>query len=357
MKTIAILALALSTAAVAVGTTALIQGTNGEDRTNATKVQRLQDDIDINRQCHHDNHPNEYLETLTAGQYTSSKFYNCFRSSDQIYEYVDALAKKNPTLLKREPISTSYHGKNIYAYKLTRSPSKNNSLVFQSLVHAREWITGSSNLFALSSILDDIAKNITTVADKFNLYFVPIVNIDGYDISWIGHRHQLKSANQVDLSLNWPGKYIKHEPLKETAEHYPGKSPLSEQETTGISNWIRDKQSELAGWVDLLSTGGLVLYPNETDTTSKGKFKRLGDNVAVEVGYTAQATPHLNIPFGTFPYYFYPAYRKPVLTIHVAGSDFVAPASTIRIRGKEIVKALTKFGDEVSIFEDSRESC
>ncbi|ETV66236.1 hypothetical protein H257_17278 [Aphanomyces astaci] len=33
-------------------------------------------------------------------------------------------------------------------------------------------------------MLDDIANKKTTAAELFNLYFVPIVNIDGYDISY-----------------------------------------------------------------------------------------------------------------------------------------------------------------------------
>ncbi|RHY83485.1 hypothetical protein DYB26_014331, partial [Aphanomyces astaci] len=108
--------------------------------------------------------------------------------SEQIFEYVDELAKQNPTLLTNEAISTTVQGKTIYAYKLTGGASKSKSLYFQSLLHAREWTAGSSNLYALSSMLDAIANKDQTAADSYNLYFVPIVNIDGYDISWNSNR-------------------------------------------------------------------------------------------------------------------------------------------------------------------------
>ncbi|RHZ03114.1 hypothetical protein DYB35_012466, partial [Aphanomyces astaci] len=81
------------------------------------------------------------------------------------------------------------------------------TLYFQSLLHAREWTAGSSNLYALSSMLDAIANKDQTAADSYNLYFVPIVNIDGYDISWNSNRLQRKNANEVDLNRNWPAAF------------------------------------------------------------------------------------------------------------------------------------------------------
>ncbi|RHY79060.1 hypothetical protein DYB26_011756 [Aphanomyces astaci] len=365
MKTIAILALASSAAAFAAGdinlnetTTGLLRGPDRKLRTNA-QVQGIQDDADVNRKCHTTN--DGYLQTLKAGEYTASKFHNCFRTSDQIFDYVDALVAQNPTLLTKEKISCTVRGKAIYAYKLTSGASKPRSLYFQSLLHAREWIAGSSNLFTLSSILDDIANKKPTAADTFNLYFVPIVNIDGYDISWTkGKRLQRKNAKGVDLNRNWPTPFKNAEAVPLWSELYPGKNPGSEPETRGIGAWLHAKNSELAGWVDVHSVKGLILYPYGDTTQPIGngddaKFERLGRNVAAATGggYTGQtaASPPFGPAFGAFDDYLYRTYKKPVLTIEVAGNHFVAHVSTIRTRGTEIFKALTQFAKEVLIFE------
>ncbi|RHY39588.1 hypothetical protein DYB30_012160, partial [Aphanomyces astaci] len=154
------------------------QGPNRKHRTDA-QVQAIEDDADadVNRECHTAN--DRCIETLKAGEYTANRFYDCFRTSDQIFEL--------------QKISTTVQGKTIYAYKLTGGASKPKSLYFQSLLHAREWVAGSSTLYALASILDDIANKEQTAAELFNLYFVPIVNIDGYDISWNSKRLQRKN--------------------------------------------------------------------------------------------------------------------------------------------------------------------
>ncbi|ETV63817.1 hypothetical protein H257_19250, partial [Aphanomyces astaci] len=73
------------------------------------------------------------------------------------------------------------------------------------------------------------------------------------------------------------------------------------------------------------------------------KFERLGRNVAVATSgaYTGQAVASFDPVFGAFDDYLYHTYQNPVLTIEVAGSDFVAPVSTIRTCGKEFFKAVT----------------
>ncbi|RHY03289.1 hypothetical protein DYB25_002515, partial [Aphanomyces astaci] len=237
----------------------------------------------------------------------------------------------------------------------------------QSLLHAREWIAGSSNLFTLSSILDDIANNKPTAADKFNLYFVPIVNIDGYEISWTkGKRLQRKNANEVDLNRNWPTDFKNAEPVPLWSQSYPGPGAFSEPETKGIGEWLHTKNSELAGWVDIHSVAGLILYPygDSMDLIGKGedaKFQRLGRNVADATGgkYIPQtaASPPIGPLFGAFDDYLYRKYKKPVLTIEVAGAGFNPDVLTIRTRGTEIFKALTQFAEEVENFDVNNTAC
>ncbi|RHY94967.1 hypothetical protein DYB35_014091, partial [Aphanomyces astaci] len=130
------------------------------------------DDIHANLACQEQNA--DYIPSLKAGQYSTSAFHNCFRTFKQIYEFTDALAAQNPTLLSKFAISKTYSNYTIYGYKLSKGHSQ--SLYFQSQQHAREWAAVSSVVFSLASILDDIANNKPTAADEYDLYFVPIVN-------------------------------------------------------------------------------------------------------------------------------------------------------------------------------------
>ncbi|ETV93297.1 hypothetical protein H310_12725 [Aphanomyces invadans] len=345
---------ATAAAANANETASLLRGPDNVLRT-VDQIQAIQDDADVNRKCHTAN--SDYIASLKPGSYATSMFHNCFRTTGQIFEFVDKLTAQNPMLLTREAIATTVKGKTIYAYKLTNGNPKPKSLYYQSLLHAREWISGSSNVFTLASILDDVYNKKPTALDTYNLYFVPVANIDGYDITWSGNRNQRKNANQVDLNRNWPSFYKNPRPPAPSAEDYPGPFPFSEPETKGIGSWLKAKNTEIAGWVDIHSYGGLIMYPYGDTLSPIGggedeKFQRLGRSIASVAGgnYKAQTSARLYPAYGCFDDYHYRTFKKPVLTIEVYGTDFVAATSTIRTRGSEMYRALTQFAKEVVVY-------
>ncbi|RHY13611.1 hypothetical protein DYB32_010912 [Aphanomyces invadans] len=68
--------------------------------------------------------------------------------------------------------------------------------------------------------------------------------------------------------------------------------------------------------------------------------------------YKAETSATLYPAYGCFDDYHYRTYKKPVLTLEIAGSDFVAPASTIRTRGTEVYKGLSQFAREVITYNN-----
>ncbi|RHY80448.1 hypothetical protein DYB35_012796 [Aphanomyces astaci] len=327
---------------------------------SSAQVRAIRDDADTNRKCHTSNA--HYLPLLQPGQYAANAFHNCFRTSKQIFQFVDTLISQNTNLLTKFPVSKTFQGQTIYGYKLSTNGGKEQSFYYQSLLHAREWIAGSSNLFALSSILDDIAANKTTATDLYDLVFVPIANIDGYDMTWSGNRYQRKNANQVDLNRNWPSFYQNPKPPGPSEETYPGPSAFSEPETKGIADWLKSNNHKIAGWVDIHAYAGLDLYPYGDTLSPIGggedeKFQLLGRNIQAQMGsnYKAETSATMYPAYGSFDDYHYRTYKKPVLTFEIAGSDFVAPASTIRTRGTEVYKGLLQFAKEMVEFNGGRQ--
>ncbi|RHY37512.1 hypothetical protein DYB34_003466, partial [Aphanomyces astaci] len=227
-------AIALFAAAATAQTNNTVADINGRARTLQENYEL--NDGDTNRECHKQN--GNYIPSLKAGQYSTSAYHNCFRTLDQIYEFTDALIAQNPNLLSKIAISKTYNGATIYGYKLTKGHSQ--SLYFQAQLHAREWIAGASILFSLASILDDITNNKPTAADEYDLYFVPIVNIDGFENTWNDFlsRKQRKNANGVDLNRNWPS-LPNPEIIHPDDDTYPGLKPFSEPETAGINDWLK----------------------------------------------------------------------------------------------------------------------
>ncbi|KAF0699669.1 Aste57867_9769 [Aphanomyces stellatus] len=210
ISTFCFLALAALVATSTVSGPHLQRSVDGIFRT-PEQIAAINNDADTNRKCHQSN--GNYISSLKAGNYAASKFHNCFRTTQQIFEFVDTLTSQNTNLISKFPISTTVKGQTIYAYKLSTG-AKPKALYYESLIHAREWIAGSSLIFALSSFLDDIANNQPGPHDLFDIIFVPIVNIDGYDITWNNNRMQRKNANEVYLNRNFPSFYTNPRPPK-----------------------------------------------------------------------------------------------------------------------------------------------
>ncbi|RHY21463.1 hypothetical protein DYB36_013341 [Aphanomyces astaci] len=344
-------------AAATAETNNTITGIDGRSRSLEQEA-AFQTDAETNRACHEKNA--NYISSLKAGQYKSSAFHNCFHPIDQIYKFADALVEQNPTLLSKFVISKTYNGATIYGYKLTKGHSQ--SLYFQAQVHAREWIAGASILFSFASILDDIANEKPTAADAYDLYFVPIVNIDGFESTWNGNRtrFQRKNANQVDLNRNWPTPFENPEHPPQDDETYPGEEPFSEPETSGINAWLKTKREEIQGYLDIHAYGGLLLYPCGDTKQPIGdgfdeKFQVLGRGMQNVMGsykqaYKLQAAYALYLAYGTFADYAFREFKKPALTIEVEGYNFITDASTIKRRGIEVYNGINAFAKEVTVF-------
>ncbi|KAF0702426.1 hypothetical protein AaE_015931 [Aphanomyces astaci] len=326
----------------------------GDDDINAKEmVYEGDDDIHANLACQEQN--TNYIPSLKAGQYSTSAFHNCFRTIQQIYEFTDALAAQNPTLLSKFAISKTYWNNTIYGYKLSKGHSQ--SLYFQSQLHAREWTAVSSVVFSLASILDDIANNKPTAADEYDLYFVPIVNVDGYNVTWTSsYRFLRRNVNGVDLNRNWPTPFENPENVTEINVTYPGPNPFSEPETAGINDWLKTKRDEIQGFLDIHSHGGLILYPyGDNDQPIGGgldeKFEVLGRGLRSAMGeYDPRPVYTFYLAYGSFTDYVFREFKKPSVAIEIFGSAFNVSASTIPARGLEVYKGINQFAKEVTVF-------
>ncbi|OQR86656.1 carboxypeptidase [Achlya hypogyna] len=326
------------------------------------ELKAIADDADVNRKCHTQNA--NYIPALVPGKYVESAFHNCFRTAAQIDELFNAFAARHPSVVTKEAVATTTKGQTIFSYTLRNGPPKKQAIYVQSLIHAREWIAGSSNFYTVSKILDDITTNVTGgITDAYDVIVVPIFNRDGFDLTWTGKRYQRKNANQVDLNRNFPGPFDNPNPPSPSADDYPGPNPLSEAESKSLHAWLLGKpKGYIKAFIDVHSYAGYVLLPvgdtedalpGNTDTKLRGLGQRVGKALG---GYTA-GRPYelLYKAYHTFQDYGYRQFLAPSITIEVKGNDFVAPVSSIRTRGIEIYNGLTQFAKEVTTYYKTRD--
>lgn len=109
-----------------------------------------------------------------------------------IREEIVKAAADHPDIAKAIDLGKSLQGRPITAVRVSKGarglpvPSRRPAVVFQATQHAREWITPENVRRQLHFFLDNYGKNaeVTKIVDTTDVWFVPVVNVDGYDLTF-----------------------------------------------------------------------------------------------------------------------------------------------------------------------------
>ncbi|KAK2159919.1 hypothetical protein LSH36_143g01032 [Paralvinella palmiformis] len=175
-----------------------------------------------------------------------------------------------------------HEGQQLKVFHLTGGENPRNSILWESLIHAREWLAGAT----LMNILDKMVKgygtddNVTALIDNYDFHFIPIMNPDGYQHTWDDERlwrknrrvNEGSSCLGVDLNrnydCNWGDPGASDLPCSAT---YRGPSSASEPESETVVNyvmshtgpaWIMDVSIHTYGRYILVPYGNCTNAPN-----------------------------------------------------------------------------------------------
>ncbi|MFD1551746.1 hypothetical protein DNU06_02400 [Putridiphycobacter roseus] len=205
--------------------------------------------------------------------------YAGFYSYQEYLEELDSMVALYPNLISvRTPIDTflTHEGRPLYWVRISDNPNSNENekeILYTSLHHAREPISLSANIFYMWYLLENYGTSpeITFLLDESELYFVPMVNPDGYiqnettDPNGGGmHRKNKRNIGNtnpgVDLNRNydyfWNTSGTSNNVNGDT---YAGTAPFSEPETQAIKYFCQQHNFEFAS--NAHSYGNLLLFP------------------------------------------------------------------------------------------------
>ena len=174
----------------------------------------------------------------------------------EVKAFLDSIAADWPDLVSPVfSIGQSFEGREIWGVKISNLPNGNDGrpeVLYTALTHAREPAGMEVLLFTIRHLLQNYGSDpfVTGLLDGRDLYFVPVVNPDGYVYNqttnpsgggfWRKNRRPNAGGNfGVDLNRNfgyqWGLDNFGSSP-NPSSEVYRGTGPFSEPET----QWIRD---------------------------------------------------------------------------------------------------------------------
>ena len=262
--------------------------------------------------------------------------------------YAD-LARQYPDLVKEETIGRTVRGQAIVAYKVTTNARRlpdglKPVTLYESTQHAREWISAETNRRLFQYFLAHRKdREIAQLLRDNELWFIPIMNPDGYDYTFTSPetrlwRKNLRDVNGdgaidpandgVDLNRNWPEKWnydlegASDQPASET---YHGAGPASEPEVQASRGLHRRLKPRFL--IDYHSYGPLILYPEgwqvETESTDAPLMKALAgedEKPAIE-GYDPDVSGELYITNGDVTGDAYNAWGTQAYTVELDGGS------------------------------------
>jgi zinc carboxypeptidase/immune inhibitor InhA-like protein len=193
------------------------------------------------------------------------------------------LASANPDVVKRRVIGHAVSGQEILAYKVTADPGDADgskpSVLYNATQHAREWISAEVEYRLFSYVLAHKADSATDIPDLLSgteMWFVPVVNPDGYDYTFVNpdtrlwrknlrdndNDGQITGEDGVDTNRNWPTNWnydLEGAASDRTDETYHGSAPGSEPEVQGLRSLMTDIKPKFH--IDYHSYAQLILYP------------------------------------------------------------------------------------------------
>lgn len=204
-----------------------------------------------------------------------AQWYNNYKSLAQYNARMDQMLADHPALASPISIGTTHEGREIRGMRITGNGTSNvakKTVVFHGLIHAREWITGMTTMYAADNLLDGYATDsrVQNVMDNVEFLVIPVLNPDGYEYSRNVNRYWRKNRRPnsngtfgVDLNrnfgFNW-GTGFGGSSGTQNSEVYRGPAAFSEPESQALRDLFLDNQ-QIVSHIDFHSYGQIIAGP------------------------------------------------------------------------------------------------
>ncbi len=226
-----------------------------------------------------------------------------FHTYDSLMSEIMQLSAAYPDLVTNVTIGTTWENRSIVALRMTMpgNSSAKENVLFMGLHHADEWMSTEVVMYLVHYFLANAktTPEIRAILDKANVWFIPMVNPDGYEYSRLhdslwrkNRRNNGDGTFGVDLNRNYgyewnTGGFAADGSLIVTGSiEYPGPSSFSEPETQAIRDFAL--VHPLVFSISYHTAGEWILFPwsyTRAPTTADGVFRAYSQEMASTNGY------------------------------------------------------------------------
>ncbi|XP_049877844.1 zinc carboxypeptidase-like [Pectinophora gossypiella] len=231
---------------------------------------------------------------------------------EDIYKWLNGTAVNHTGITKFEAIGKSAEDRDIYAFSII-NPLKDDSVkvIIEAGTHGNEYIGTHFTTYLINQLLNSTDPNLVMLRKKYNWYFIPVLNPDGYvysqkeDRLWRKNRRRTEGKSiGVDLNRNFGYKFGLYDASSEPEhERYHGPSEFSEPETQVLRKFIDRKRDRLTFYFSFHGYGQKIIIPYSDSTRHLGNFHEVqtyAKQAAAKMESFAGHKYSVGIPFDLF---------------------------------------------------------
>ncbi|TDG52923.1 hypothetical protein AWZ03_000466 [Drosophila navojoa] len=195
-----------------------------------------------------------------------------YYSHDEINQFIEDLAKQNPTRVEVKTVGKSFEGRWLKTIRITNGDGRANKnvILVDGGFHAREWISPAAVVYGINELVNNYEAHAQLLQD-YDWVILPVVNPDGYEYSQISpntrmwrktrqpsSRHCIGIDPNRNFDFHWNEAGASSDPCD---DGYAGPKAFSEPETIVVRDLIHSLADRGKMYLTVHSEGSYLLYP------------------------------------------------------------------------------------------------
>uniref|UniRef100_A0A7M5XEA9 Peptidase M14 domain-containing protein n=2 Tax=Clytia hemisphaerica TaxID=252671 RepID=A0A7M5XEA9_9CNID len=220
--------------------------------------------------------------------------YNKFNDWPEIRRELENLVSIYSSKASLFNVGKTYKGEEQIGIKVTNGDGRSKPVVWiDGGIHAREWISPATVMYFMNKMLiDQTDRRVSQALAKYDFFFMPVFNIDGYKYTFTGRQARLWRKTRkpyswyqfpckgADPNRNWDSHWDEAIGTSDFCmyENYRGPKPFSEVEVANVARFL--KTLNLKSYWNVHAYGQYVLYPwswTKKPAPEAAQMKNVGD--------------------------------------------------------------------------------
>lgn len=213
---------------------------------------------------------------------TTDFAYDKYHTLDEIHQWIDQMVANYSDMITPLTFGKSYENRDIKGFKISSKKNATNgdgtqinakkAVWWDGGIHAREWISPATIIYIAQALVSNYGRdiNITHLVDQFDVYILPVFNVDGYVYTWTSDRLWRKTRSKTpvancfgaDPNRNWDYHWCEsgasRDPCSDT---YCGEKPFSEIEVAQVAKYIADQKGAIVNYINFHSYSQFWMSP------------------------------------------------------------------------------------------------